>query len=188
MKIGYVKQTFKCLIIEQLSQLSNQNCMEIKIVPSNNVDYVKTEISELSKGDEIIVVKLIVLANNIQELLEVLKLLEVKQIELKVLKSDFKNDKPIQLFQLVKMLDEFVKDVIRQKQIMGIIRAKAKGRHMGRPRKLNKVKLEKAINLRQYHTNQKVAKMLKVSKSTLLRNIAESKKLGRGLSTWAYLI
>ena len=173
MKIGYVKQTFKCLISEQLKQLNNFNCTEIKTVPANNADYVKSDISKLNKSDEIVVVKLIVLANNIQELLEVIKLVEEKELKLHVLQYNFINSYPVSLLQLLKVLNQFIKDVIKQKQLLGIIKAKAKGKHLGRPRKLNQKKLLKALELRDYYTNEEVAKMLKVSKSTLLKNVAE---------------
>lgn len=69
--------------------------------------------------------------------------------------------------ELVDLIDEFVKDVKKQKQLLGIIRAKAKRETTGRPRK-EQAKISKAINLREYYTNEKVAKMLRVSKSTLL--------------------
>lgn len=178
MKIGYVKQTFKLLISTQLELLKLENCEDVIIVPTFEFNYLKTKLEKLNDNDEIVVVKLIVLANNVQELLDVLKVIEERKIKLKVLKSGFENYKPINLIQLAFLIDEFVKDVIRQKQLLGIIRAKAKGKQLGRPRKMNEAKISKAINLREYYTNEKVAKMLRVSKSTLLRNIAQSKKAG----------
>lgn len=175
MKIGYVKQTFKCLISEQVIELNRVDCLEIKTLPANNIDYVKSEISKLSKTDEIVVVKLIVLANSIQELLDLLQFIEVKKIKLTILSQNLLSYKPITLLHLLEALDEFVRDVIKQKQLLGIVRAKARGKHIGRPRKLNKKQLLKALDLREYYTNEEVAKMLKVSRSTLLRNVADYK-------------
>lgn len=177
-KIGYVKQSFKCLISEQLKLLSKEKCMRIDTLPINNINYVKSELLKLSKDDEIVIVKLFVLANNVQELLDVLKIIESKKLQLKVLQPKLSNSDQTNFLQLINSIDEFVKDTIKQKQLLGIIRAKAKGKQIGRPRKLDQRKLLKAINLREYYTNKEVAKMLRVSRSTLLRNIAEIKKAG----------
>lgn len=178
MKVGYVKQSFKCLISTQIKLLKQDNCLNVKIVSENNKDYFISEIKQLKADDEIVVVKLFVLANNIKELTEILEVLGSKKVKLKVLEYDISNNKPVELVKIVEVVNSFVKDVNKQKQLLGIIRAKVKGKQIGRPRKLNKVKLEKAIDLRQYYTNEKVAKMLKVSRSTLLRNIAEFRKVG----------
>lgn len=178
MKIGYVKQTFKLLISTQLELLKLENCEDVIIVPTFEFNYLKTKLEKLNENDEIVVVKLFSLANNVQELLEVLRIIEIKKVKLKILINCLQIDKPLTLVELVDLIDEFVKDVKKQKQLLGIIRAKAKGKQLGRPRKMNEAKISKAINLREYYTNEKVAKMLRVSKSTLLRNIAQSKKAG----------
>ena len=178
MKIGYVKQSFKCLISEQLKLLNKENCMRIDTLPVNNQNYIKASISELSKEDEIVVAKLFVLANNIQELLEVLSVIESQKLQLKVLQPELSTSYQISFLHLLNSLDEFIQDTIKQKQLLGIVKAKAKGKHIGRPKKMNEKKILKAIELRDYYTNEQVAKMLKVSKSTLLRNIPKDKKAG----------
>jgi len=69
-------------------------------------------------------------------------------------------------------------DIRYQRQIMGVIKAKAHGVHIGRPRKLSQEKLLQALDLKQYHTNLHVANKFGVSKSTLLRNLGEFREAG----------
>lgn len=74
---------------------------------------------------------------------------------------------------------EFLEDIKYQRQQMGIIKSKAHGVHCGRSRKLSDIKLLKAIYLKEHgYTNLQVANKFHVSRSTLLRNLAEKRKAG----------
>jgi len=67
---------------------------------------------------------------------------------------------------------EFVEDLRKEKQAVGIYNAKAKGKRFGRPSKLTVNKVIKAIELKKFNTSEQVANRLGVGKSTLLRHIA----------------
>ena len=73
---------------------------------------------------------------------------------------------------------EFVEDLRKEKQAVGIYKAKQNGKRLGRPSKLNLKKVEKAIYLKQFNTSQQVANRFGVGTSTLLRHIAKLKKAG----------
>jgi len=75
--------------------------------------------------------------------------------------------------ELLFYLLEFVEDLRKEKQAVGIHRAKQKGVKLGRPSKLTLNKVLKAINLKRYNTSEQVANRFGVGRSTLLRHIAK---------------
>jgi DNA invertase Pin-like site-specific DNA recombinase len=175
MKIAYVKQTFKCLISHQINLLEKNLFDKIKILSDKNELY--DEINSLRENDEIVITRFIILADNLQELLNLLQLFEEKNIKITVIEQNFNNQKNIKLNILIPELLIFLEDIRKQRQIMGIIKAKAKGKKMGRKRKLSEKKLEKAIVLKELgFTNSQIAAKFNVGRSTLIRNIQELKK------------
>ena len=73
-------------------------------------------------------------------------------------------------------LIEFIDDIKIEKQVYGISKAKANGVRLGRPPKLTKQQVLKAIELKHNQTSQNVANRFGVGRSTLLRHIAKQKK------------
>ena len=74
--------------------------------------------------------------------------------------------------ELLFYLTEFVEDLRKEKQTIGIHNAKVKGKRFGRPSKLTVNKVIKGIELKKFNTSEQVANRLGVGKSTLLRHIA----------------
>ena len=77
------------------------------------------------------------------------------------------------VFTFIAAVAEFERDLIQERVRAGVARAKAQGKHCGRPRR--DIDLELARMLRaQGHGYRRVAAMLGVPKSTLVRHLAEA--------------
>jgi len=173
MKIGYCKQTFKYPISLQMEQLDNANCDKIYINQKTN----KYNILDLLQTNDILVItRFIILAENLQELLQLLNNLQQKGITIIVIEHNYLSSKHIFLPEILQSLIEFLNDIKYQRQTLGIVKAKAKGKKLGRKRKLSTNKLIQALDMKQYYTNQQIANKFNVSRSTLLRNLAEYNK------------
>lgn len=74
--------------------------------------------------------------------------------------------------ELLLYLIEFVEDIKTEKRIIGIL----KGKRVGRPPKLTKQQVLKAIKLKEQQTSNQVASRFNVGRSTLYRYIAKVKE------------
>lgn len=76
------------------------------------------------------------------------------------------------MFQMMGVFAEFEREMIRERVKAGMIRASAKGKHLGRPRKADAV----ADDVRRLHhagnSNRAVARQLGVSEGTVRRILA----------------
>ena len=136
-------------------------------------------IQELNTGDTLVVTRFIIVANDIQELLHLFKQLTQKGIWFTAIEQEYSTKISHPLSYTLQLIEQFLEDIRKQNQIMGIIKAKAHGIHIGRPRKLNENRILKALSLKELgYTSKDVANRLNVSKSTLLRNIAEFREAG----------
>ena len=104
--------------------------------------------------------------------------LEEKKVVLEAVEQKYKSNQSHSMDELIFYLMEFVEDLRKEKQAIGIYRAKQNGKRLGRPSKLNLKKVEKAIYLKQFNTSSQVANRFGVGTSTLLRHIAKLKKAG----------
>ena len=177
MKIGYSKLLYKHLLSFQLEKLQPL-CDDIFIESSKNVEYKEELLQKLSAGDTIVATRFIVIAGNLQELMQLLKRFNNMSIDLVIIEQEFATTKQYELEYLLELLSGFIKDIQYQRQMQGITKAKAKGVKFGRPKKMTIRGVEKAIRLKHRYTSKQVANKLGVGKSTLLRYIADYKKAG----------
>jgi DNA invertase Pin-like site-specific DNA recombinase len=131
-----------------------------------------------SVGDTLVVTRLSVLSYSVQNLLDVMYKLEEKDITLEAIEQQYKSKDTSSLDELLYYLTEFIEDLRKEKQAIGIYKAKQNGKRLGRPSKLNLKKVEKAIYLKSFNTSEQVANRFGVGRSTLLRHIAKLKKAG----------
>ena len=183
MKIGYIKQTTKEQIEQQSELLIANGCIKLYIEPSNNINFKSRTklfeaINSISTGDTLVVTRLSVLSYSVQNLLQIMYKLEEKKVVLEAVEQKYKSNQSHSMDELLFYLMEFVEDLRKEKQAVGIYRAKEKGKRLGRPSKLNLKKVEKAIYLKQFNTSSQVANRFGVGTSTLLRHIAKLKKAG----------
>jgi len=183
MRIGYIRATPNTTAEKQHEVLCSAGCEKIYQEAVNNLDYHRseklTEVIESSRsGDTLTVTKLSIISSTLQHLLEIMYQLEDKDVNLEAIQQDFNSSEDITLDEMVLQLMEFLEDIRKEKQAIGIIKAKENGVKLGRPVKMTKQKMKQALFLKQYHTSKVVANKLGVGKSTLLRHLAQMKKAG----------
>jgi len=183
MKIGYIRATIKEEVEQQSKLLISAGCIKLYVEPSNNINFKSKEklfqaIKSITTGDIISVTRLSVLSHSVQNLLEIMYQLQDKQISLEAIEQKYSSKETHSMDELLFYLTEFIEDLRKEKQAVGIYRAKMKGKRLGRPPLLTKNKVIKAINLKQFNTSEQVANRFGVGKSTLLRHIASYKKAG----------
>ena len=181
MKIGYIKQTTKEQTEEQTELLISVGCMKLYIEPANNIQYksrvkLSEAIEATTTGDTIIVTRLSVLSHSVQHLLQVMYKLEDKKVILEAIEQQYISNQSYSMDEMLFYLIEFVEDLRKEKQAVGIHRAKEKGKRLGRPPKLTHNKILKALELKKFNTSSQVANRFGVGRSTLLRHIAKQKK------------
>lgn len=78
------------------------------------------------------------------------------------------------MFTVTAAVAELERDLIRERVLAGVERAKAEGKHCGRPRRKFDPRAAEAL-LAQGHAERQVAVMLGVPRSTLRRKLSEAK-------------
>lgn len=138
----------------------------------------------LRPGDKLVIWKLDRLGRSLQHLMEMIKLLQERGIDLEILqeKIDTSSAGGRLFFHIFGALAEFERDLIRERTQAGLQAARARGRTGGRPTLLSSEKVAMAKTLLQdpKHSAEDVAEMLGVSRATLYRALgsAASKKAG----------
>ena len=184
MKIGYIRATIKEEEVEQQSELLiKAGCIKLYVESSNNINFKSKQklheaIKSITIGDTISVTRLSVLSHSVQNHLEIMYQLQDKQVLLEAIEQQYSSNETHSMDELLYYLIEFVEDLRKEKQAVGIYKAKEKGKRLGRPPLLTKNKVIKAINLKRFNTSQQVANRFGVGTSTLLRHIANYRKAG----------
>ena len=126
------------------------------------------------KIDVVACVKLDRLARSTHHLVTLAKELEALGVELVVTEQAIDTTTPTGrlLFTMLAAVAEFERELIRERVIAGVRRAKAKGKKLGRPRKTH-VDAEQARRLMQAGSSLRAAaRMLSVHPSAVLRALA----------------
>ena len=183
MKVGYIRSTIKEEVEQQSELLIQAGFIKFYVEPSNNINFKQKEklnqaISSVEEGDILSVTRLSVLSHSVQNLLQIMYQLQDKQILLEAIDQQYRSNENHSMDELLYYLSEFVEDLKREKQVVGIYRAKMKGKRLGRPPLLTKNKVIKAIDLKRFNTSEQVANRLGVGRSTLLRDISKYRKAG----------
>lgn len=128
-------------------------------------------LSHARKGDTVIVWRLDRLGRSLPHLIEIVQKLEARGVGLKSLTESIDTATPNGrlVFHLFGALAQFERDLIRERTVVGLAAARARGRKGGRPRKLNAEKLRVAQRLLKVpeSTVSEVARTLGVHRSTL---------------------
>ncbi len=130
-------------------------------------------------GDTIVVWRLDRLSRSLKELIEMVTLLETKDIGLKSLQEsiDTSSSSGKLIFHIFGALAEFERNLIRERTQAGLQAARARGRKGGRPKALNKDKQALAVKLydEKNHTVNRICEMMSISKPTLYKYIEDAK-------------
>ena len=129
-------------------------------------------------GDTIVVWRLDRLSRSLKDLIEMVTLLESKEIGLRSLQEaiDTSSSSGKLIFHIFGALAEFERNLIRERTQAGLQAARARGRKGGRPKALDKDKQELAVKLyaEKRHTVVQICKMMGISKPTLYKYLRDS--------------
>jgi len=92
MKVGYIRSTIKEEVEQQSEILISSGCSKLYVEPSNNINYkqkqkLKEAIDSITTGDTLSVTRLSVLSHSVHNLLEVMYLLQDKDVVLEAIEQ-----------------------------------------------------------------------------------------------------
>jgi DNA invertase Pin-like site-specific DNA recombinase len=127
----------------------------------------------LREGDVLTVWRLDRLGRSLKDLIEIVTTLEQRGIGFKSLQESMDSTTPggKLIFCVIGALAEFERGIIRERTQAGLKAARARGRHGGRPRKLNQKGAAMAVSMLREPTNRvnDICATVGVSRSTLYR-------------------
>ncbi len=131
-------------------------------------------------GDTLVVWRLDRLSRSLKDLIEMVALLESKDIGLRSLQEaiDTQTSGGKLIFHIFGALAEFERNLIRERTQAGLQAARARGRKGGRPKALNKDKQALAVKLydEKNHSIIQICQIMGISKPTLYKYIDASRK------------
>lgn len=166
---------------QQVTALSSFGCDEIITETGSGAKRDRAALVDLlhraRKGDTIVVWKLDRLARNTEHLVKLSAEFQERGIELVSLteKIDTTSAAGKLLFHMMAALAQFERDVIQERIMLGLARARAQGRVGGR-KKTDQAKLDHALaNIARGMSQGAAAKAAGISRSTLIRELNASK-------------
>ncbi|MEA5402751.1 recombinase family protein [Arcicella sp. DC2W] len=187
MKIGYARVSTKDQNLEmQTDTLTKAGC---EIIFTETASGAKTDRIELTKmlgqirkGDIVVVYKLDRLGRSLKHLLEVVALLNDKQVGIQSISDAIDTTTPQGrlFFNISACFAEFERDLIRERTKAGLEAARARGRKGGRRQGMTKEAEQKAILAETYYKEGKmgvnqIALEIGVSKMTLYKYLRHRK-------------
>jgi len=186
MKVGYARVSSIGQNLEaQVEALKEFGCekifqekksgksMDNRVELQNALDFVR-------EGDIFIVTRLDRCARSTLDLLKISELLEKKNVEMKAIHQEFDSTTSTGRLMrgLLSIVSEFENDIRKERQAEGIQSALKRGSKFGAKRKMTDEQVVEAIELQKKGemTNQQIADIFGVGRSTLLRYVSESKK------------
>lgn len=145
-----------------------------------NREKLKECVSYVRKGDTLIVDSIDRLARNLRDLQEIIQTLNNKGVIVKFVKENLtftgEDDAMSTLMlQMMGSFAEFERTMLKARQKEGIEAAKKAGKHLGRPKKIDKKFIETVLEKRaQLQSIRSIAKELKVSRATIYNALEKS--------------
>ncbi len=179
MLIGYARtstQDQKYSLEDQVAELKAAGCERLYQEEVSSVDSKREELENaldyIREGDILVVKKLDRLARSVADTVKIQERLEAKKAGLKILDMDIDTTTPsgrLQ-FNLFAAIAQFEREVMLERQKVGIAKAKADGKYTGRKPTSDKKKQE-ILNLAadKTMTREEIAKTAQVSLATVYR-------------------
>ena len=185
MKIGYIRISTQ----DQNYNLQEDalNKLGCEIIFKETVSGAKKErpqlkklLEQIRKGDVVVVYKLDRLGRSLKHLLEIVEILNSKNVALQSLHDNIDTTTPQGrlFFNISASFAEFEKDLIRERTKAGLEAARERGKKGGRRKGLSKEAQQKAIIAENYYNEgiksvNEIAADLKISKMTLYKYLRE---------------
>ena len=179
MLIGYARtstQDQKYSLEAQVEELKAAGCERLYQEEVSSVDSQRVELENaldyIREGDVLVVKKLDRLARSVADTVKIQERLEAKKAGLKILDLDIDTTTPggrLQ-FNLFAAIAQFEREVMLERQKVGIAKAKADGKYTGRKPTSDKKK-QQILNLAaaKTMTREEIAKTAQVSLATVYR-------------------
>ncbi|MGH2869190.1 MAG: recombinase family protein [Solirubrobacteraceae bacterium] len=130
-------------------------------------------LDHLRAGDTLVVWKLDRLGRSLRHLIDTIRLLEDRGIGFRSLQESIDTTTPggRLIFHMFGALAEFERDLIRERTTAGLVAARARGRHGGRPRLITpeKTKIARDMYESRLYTVVQIANTIGVSRATVYR-------------------
>lgn len=137
-------------------------------------------LQNLMPGDTFIVWKLDRLGRSVAHLVSLVNDLASRQVQFKSLTDaiDTSSTSGRFFFNVMASLAEMERELIAERTKAGLIAAKARGQHLGRPKVMTAQKLSAALALidAKTHSPKSAAAVIGVSRATLFRHLKKAKK------------
>ena len=185
MKIGYIRISTQ----DQNYNLQEDalNKLGCEIIFKETVSGAKKErpqlkklLEQIRKGDVVVVYKLDRLGRSLKHLLEIVEILNSKNVALQSLHDNIDTTTPQGrlFFNISASFAEFEKDLIRERTKAGLEAARERGKKGGRRKGLSKEAQQKAIIAENYYNEgiksvNEIAADLKISKMTMYKYLRE---------------
>jgi DNA invertase Pin-like site-specific DNA recombinase len=183
MLIGYARvSTIDQNLDMQIKALEAAGCEKIfaeKITgtKADRPEYNKLKEYARSGLDTIVVYKLDRLGRSLRNLIDEMRLFEIREIGFKSIQEniDTNTSGGKLFFHIFASIAEFEKDIIKERTLSGLAAARSRGRLGGRPPKLNANQIEMVKKLYHDKSNKldDICEMFKISRITLYRAIAK---------------
>ncbi|MCP1148027.1 MULTISPECIES: recombinase family protein [Bacillus] len=180
MKYGYARVSTQGQdLTGQIEQLKEEGCEKIyqeKFTGTRQKEVERPQfnalLSQLHKGDTLVVTKLDRFARSAKDAIDVIEDLFDKGIKVHVLNMGLVEDTPTGrlIFNILSSFAQFERDMIVERTQEGKARAKqSEDFREGRPNKFSKKQIRHALELLNDHSYKQVEQLTGISKSTLIR-------------------
>lgn len=168
----------------QLRDLKNAGCEKIFQEQTSSIakrGQLQAAIEYVRDGDVLVVTKLDRLARSVANLLELVQMLEKKNVSLRILDlgMDTRTSTGKMLLTMLGAIGQFEREIMLERQKEGIAKAKAEGKFKGR-QPLSKALVSEILHLANGSpriTRKKVADKLGVGEATVYRILATAKSV-----------
>lgn len=182
-KIGYARVSTEDQNLDlQIDALQHDGCINIfeeKITgTTQSRPVLNGALGSLNSGDTLVVWKLDRLGRSLQHLIEILQILEAREIGFRSISDSIDTNSAggRLLFHILGALAEFESSLISERTKAGLQAARRKGKTLGRPKCLdsNQIEEARALMVNEQLSFASVAAQLNISQSTIWRALQQT--------------
>lgn len=186
MKIGYARVSTTVQNYEgQIAALEAEGCETIfrEKASAKNADRPELQrlIAYARAGDVVVATKLDRLARSVADFCEIATVLEGKGVQLKILNMagmDTATPTGKMTLTILASVAQFEREIMKERQLDGIARAKAEGKYKGRPPLAEEIRQRIVDLVKAGHTRDEVGHLVGVSRAQVYRVLQKSREKG----------